>query len=123
MQAVFQSGVYLPELNLWLDSTRKREFSLISHAHSDHTGRHNRPVLTPTTAQLLGDYLRNSKPVLLPFHEPFDDPAFTMTLHPAGHCLGSAQALIESKKTGERLLYTGDIKTRPSPQDPPQPYK
>ena len=30
VQAVFKSGVYLPELDLWLDSTRKREFSLIS---------------------------------------------------------------------------------------------
>ena len=119
MEAVFKSGVYLPDLDLWLDSTRKREFSLISHAHSDHTGRHNRPVLTPNTAKLLGDYLVKSDPILLPYHEPFDAPNFTMTLHPAGHCLGSAQALIESKETGERVLYTGDIKSRPSPTNEP----
>ena len=103
VQAVFKSGVYLPELDLWLDSTRRRDFSLISHAHSDHTGRHKRPVLTPNTAKLLGAYLKDSDPILLPYHEPFDAPGFTMTLHPAGHCLGSAQALIESKATGERL--------------------
>ena len=42
-----------------------------------------------------------------------------MTLHPAGHCLGSAQALIVSKETGERVLYTGDIKSRPSPTNEP----
>ncbi|MBC8280196.1 MAG: MBL fold metallo-hydrolase [Chloroflexi bacterium] len=42
-----------------------------------------------------------------------------MTLHPAGHCLGSAQALIVSKETGERLLYTGDIKSRKSPTNQP----
>ncbi|MCH2499330.1 MAG: MBL fold metallo-hydrolase [Dehalococcoidia bacterium] len=119
VQAVFKSGVYLPDLDLWLDSTRKREFSLISHAHSDHTGRHNRPVLTPNTAALLGDYLKNSDPVLLPYHQPFDAPEYTMTLYPAGHCLGSAQALIESKATGERLLYTGDIKSRTSPINEP----
>ncbi len=119
MQAVFKSGVYLPDLDLWLDSTRKREFSLISHAHSDHTGRHDRPVLTPNTAKLLGDYLQKSDPVLLPYHQPFDAPGYTMTLHPAGHCLGSAQALIESKETGERVLYTGDIKSRPSPTNEP----
>ncbi len=119
VQAVFKSGVYLPDLDLWLDSTRKRDFSLISHAHSDHTGRHARPVLTPNTAKLLGDYLSKSDPVLLPYHEPFDVPNYTMTLYPAGHCLGSAQALIESKETGERLLYTGDIKSRPSPTNEP----
>jgi len=57
VEAVFKSGVYLPNLDLWLDSTRKREFSLISHAHSDHTGRHNRPVLTPNTASSWGTIL------------------------------------------------------------------
>jgi len=30
--------VYLAELDLWLDSLRKRESSLISHAHTDHIG-------------------------------------------------------------------------------------
>ena len=119
MRAVFESGVFLPELDLWLDSTRKRGFSLISHAHSDHTGRHERPALTPNTANLLGDYLQRSTPVLLDYHQPFDSQDYTMTLHPAGHCLGSAQALIKSKRTGERLLYTGDIKTRPSPTNEP----
>ena len=119
MQAVFKNGIFLPDLDLWLDSTRKREFSLISHAHSDHTGRHERPALTPNTAKLLGDYLKKSNPVLLDYHQPFDSSDYTMTLHPAGHCLGSAQALIESKVTGERLLYTGDIKSRPSPTNEP----
>ena len=119
VQAVFESGVFLPDLDLWLDSTRKREFSLISHAHSDHTARHERPALTINTAKLLGDYLQKSTPILLDYHEPFDSPEYIMTLHPAGHCLGSAQALVESKETGEKLLYTGDIKSRPSPTNEP----
>ena len=119
MQAVFESGVYLPDLDLWLDSTRKRDLSLISHAHSDHTSRHERPVLTPNTAKLLGNYLQKSDPILLDYQQPFESSAYIMTLYPAGHCLGSAQALIESKESGERLLYTGDIKTRPSPTNEP----
>ena len=115
VEAVFDSGVYLPQLDLWLDSRRKRERSVISHAHSDHTGRHRRPVVTPNTGLLLGDYLKNSDPVTLPYGEPLDGPHYTITLCPAGHCLGSAQTLVESKSTGERLLYTGDIKLRASP--------
>ena len=71
VQAEFRSGVYLPDLDLWMDSTRKREFSLISHAHSDHTARHNRPVLTRETANLLGDYLKKSDPILLTYYEPY----------------------------------------------------
>ena len=119
MQVVFDSGILLPELDLWLDSRRKRESSFISHAHSDHTGRHLKPVVTPNTLLLLADYLKNASPVVLPYGETMDTPAYTLTLHPAGHCLGSAQALIESKATGERLLYTGDIKLRSSPTNEP----
>jgi Cft2 family RNA processing exonuclease len=37
---------------------------------------------------------------------------YDVTLHPAGHCLGSAQLLVE--RAGERLVYTGDFKLRPS---------
>ncbi len=112
---VFDRGVYVPELDLWLDSRRKRESSVISHAHSDHTGRHRRPVVTPNTLLLLRDYLKKADPIVLPYGETLDAPAHSITLYPAGHCLGSAQTLAVSKATGERLLYTGDIKTRPSP--------
>ena len=119
MEVVFDRGVYLPELDLWLDSLRKRDLGLISHAHSDHTARHSRPVLTPNTNLLLADYLKKSDPVTLDYHEPLETPDYTLTLYPAGHCLGSAQALVESKTTGERLLYTGDIKVRPSPTNEP----
>ena len=119
MEVVFDRGVYVPELDLWLDSRRKRECSVISHAHSDHTGRHRRPVVTPNTFLLLRDYLKKSEPIVLPYGETLDTPTHSITLYPAGHCLGSAQTLVVSKATGERLLYTGDIKTRPSPTNEP----
>ncbi len=119
MEVVFDRGVYIPELDLWLDSRRKRDSSVISHAHSDHTGRHRRPVITPNTLLLLQDYLKKSDPIVLPYGEPMESPTHDLTLYPAGHCLGSAQALIVSKATGHRLLYTGDIKTRPSPTNEP----
>ncbi|MCH7605726.1 MAG: MBL fold metallo-hydrolase [Chloroflexi bacterium] len=119
MQVVFKRGVYLPELDLWLDSLRQRETSLISHAHSDHTARHRRPILTPNTRLLLSDYLRKCDPVTVEYREPLDSGDYTLTLYPAGHCLGSAQALVKSKATGERVLYTGDIKVRPSPTNEP----
>ncbi len=115
MEVVFDRGVYIPELDLWLDSRRKQDCSVISHAHSDHTARHRCPIITPNTLLLLRDYLKKSDPVVLPYGEPLETPTHTLTLYPAGHCLGSAQSLIVSKATGHRLLYTGDIKTRPSP--------
>ena len=119
MEVGFNRGVYIPELDLWLDSLRRREFGLISHAHSDHTARHSRPLLTPNTALLLSQYLEKSDPIRLEYHEPFETSQYTVTFYPAGHCLGSAQALIQSKASGIRLLYTGDFKVRSSPTNEP----
>ena len=119
MQVVFHRGVYLPELDLWMDSRRKRDSSFISHAHSDHISRHRVPVVTPNTALLLADYLKKSDTVTLGYHEPLETPEYTLTLYPAGHCLGSAQALVQSKATGERVLYTGDFKVQSSPTNEP----
>ena len=119
MEVVFDRGVYLPELDLWLDSTRKRESSIISHAHSDHTAKHRRPVVTPNTLLLLRDYLGKTDPIVLPYGDALETSTHTVTLRPAGHCLGSAQTLVVSKATGHRLLYTGDIKSKPSPTSEP----
>ena len=119
MEAVFDSGIYLPELDLWLDSRRRRAAGVISHAHTDHTARHRRPLLTPNTRRLLDGYLKGCDPVELPYGEPLETADYTLTLHPAGHCLGSAQALVQSRATGERLLYTGDLKLQSSPVNEP----
>ena len=119
MEVVFDRGVYVPELDLWLDALRKQDVSVISHAHSDHTARHRRPILTHGTRTLLGDYLNRSAPVELAYGEPLKSDDYTITLHPAGHCLGSAQTLVTRHSTGERLLYTGDLRIQPSPVNEP----
>lgn len=119
MDVVFDRGVYLPQLDLWLDSLRKRDTSVVSHAHSDHVARHSSPVLTPGTRILLGDYFKRSEPVELEYGEPLESPGYSITLHPAGHCLGSAQVLVTVSATGERILYTGDLRTQPSPINEP----
>ena len=119
MEVIFDRGIYLPELDLWLDSGRRKESGFISHAHSDHTARHHRPVITRNTHLLLAEYLKKSNPIVLQYHEPLEHEKYSLTMYPAGHCLGSAQALVESKTTGERLLYTGDFKSRPSPVNEP----
>ena len=109
----------MPSLDLWLDALRKQEFSVISHAHSDHTARHRRPVLTPGTQLLLSEYLRRSESVVLEYGETLKSPDYTISLHPAGHCLGSAQTLVTRRSDGERLLYTGDMRVQPSPINEP----
>jgi Cft2 family RNA processing exonuclease len=119
LEVVFDRGIYLPQLDLWLDSGRRKESGFISHAHSDHTARHSRPVLSRNTALLLTEYFQKCSPRVLDYGEPLETEKYSLTLYPAGHCLGSAQALVESRATGERLLYTGDFKSRPSPVNEP----
>ena len=69
MEVIFDRGIYLPDLDLWLDSGRRKESGFISHAHSDHTARHHRPVITRNTHLLLADYLKKSSPIVLQYHE------------------------------------------------------
>ena len=119
MLTVFDRGIYLPELDLWLDSLRKKDKCVVSHAHSDHVARHIEPILTPQSGLLLEEYYKKSIPIPLPYYETYENGNHTITFHPAGHCLGSAQTLIQSLDTGEKILYTGDFKTRFNPINKP----
>ncbi|MGH2543443.1 MAG: hypothetical protein ACRDIB_11620, partial [Ardenticatenaceae bacterium] len=49
----YGDGVYLPHLDLWLDARQPHALSVVSHAHSDHTGVHGVIIATPETARLV----------------------------------------------------------------------
>ena len=115
VNVIFDRGIYLTDIDLWLDGRVKRAEGYISHAHSDHVARHSRALLTPETERLLRPLLRNTVCHTLDYEQPLETSRGTVTLYPAGHCLGSAQVLLTSKRTGERTLYTGDLKLRPNP--------
>jgi Cft2 family RNA processing exonuclease len=112
-----KSGIYLPELYLWLDPSQSKEGKVfVSHAHSDHIGRHREVILSAPTAKLMRARI-NSKAQehILPFGErrAFIGPRpYTCSLWPAGHIFGSAMIKIEVE--GCSLLYTGDFKLRRS---------
>lgn len=109
MEIIYQSGIYLPEIDLWLDATKVRARSIVSHAHSDHVRRHEEAIVTPGTARLIEHrYRPRTRFVEIQCGERRDFGEFAVTLLPAGHVRGSAQALVEHR--GERLLYSGDIK-------------
>ena len=40
MVVSYQRGIYLPELDLWLDPQVPRPMAAVSHAHSDHIQNH-----------------------------------------------------------------------------------
>ncbi len=108
---VWDHGVSLPEHSLWLDPLVVRNFAFISHAHTDHARRHKEALLTPQTLALIPEARRPRGWRMLGYGEPMRrGSAATLTLHPAGHMLGSAQLRFEHD--GTSLLYTGDIKLR-----------
>jgi Cft2 family RNA processing exonuclease len=116
-QVKSRNGIWLPQIDWWLDAHRPAPRSVISHAHADHVARHGEVICTPATAALIRtrDPSFRGQPQEVEFNTPIHlTPSSTLTLVPAGHVLGSAQALIEHSDWG-RLLYTGDFKLRPSP--------
>ena len=127
----FRNGLYLPQLDWWLDAHHPVARCFVSHAHFDHLAAHREVLFSPGTAALMrarmpdrtGDRIERE----LPFGQTIplspDHPEVSVTLHPAGHIHGSAMILLEHPAHG-RLLYTGDFKLRPGrsaePCEPPR---
>ena len=112
MRVEYREGLYLPDLDVWLDAEGPRERCVISHAHSDHIAEHQSIIATPETARLFRHRCGAAEVTTQVYGERRDYGRYALTFYPAGHCLGSAQILIEAD--GERLVYTGDIKLRPN---------
>ena len=112
LRVEYHEGLYLPDLDLWLDAAGARERCVISHAHSDHIAEHRAIIATPGTARIFRHRRGEAEVETLVYGERRDYGRYALTFYPAGHCLGSAQILVEAD--GERLVYTGDIKLRPN---------
>ncbi|MFI5336696.1 MAG: MBL fold metallo-hydrolase RNA specificity domain-containing protein [Opitutales bacterium] len=110
----YAKGVWLPQIGWWLDAQTGVPRAVVSHAHSDHIARHKEIVCTAPTALFLRERLgrRREEHVLAYGQTEQLTLDCAVTLHPAGHILGSAHVLLEHQEHGS-LLYTGDFKLRP----------
>src|SRR3954466_10736380 len=103
MQVDFRdTGIYLPEIELWLDNTEPCSATWISHAHSDHArGCHGQVIGTPATLRMyrMRLWLKGDKrgPERLPLDigERIEWKGAALTAYPASHILGAAQILID----------------------------
>ena len=113
-QVEFRNGLWLPQLDWWLDARYPVARSFVSHAHFDHIAAHQEIVCSPGTGRLMRARLPAERTEhLIPFGQTEAlTPDTEITLYPAGHIYGSAQALLRHAEFG-RLLYTGDFKLRP----------
>jgi putative mRNA 3-end processing factor len=109
-------GLYVEPGGFFIDPVRKVDRAVVTHGHADHARPGNAHVLaTPETLAIMR--LRYGEgagaPQPLPYGEPLDIGGVRLTLAPAGHVLGSAQAVVEWK--GCRVVVSGDYKRRPDP--------
>jgi putative mRNA 3-end processing factor len=109
------AGLYCPAGDFYIDPTRPVPRALITHAHSDHVrpgcGRylcstHSLPLLY----MRLGNKIRARG---VPYGEIQEIQDARVSLHPAGHILGSAQVRVEV--AGQVWVASGDYKRDPDP--------
>ena len=96
----------------YIDPVRPVEKALITHGHSDHArAGHGAVLATRETLDLMrlryGEGFARSTQAI-GYGETIGIDGATVTFHPAGHVLGSAQIAVE--RNGLRIVASGDYK-------------
>ena len=102
-------GLYCRAGDFYIDPWQPVNKAVITHAHSDHArwgSQHYlcHPFTLPILRLRLGEHLYQS----LEWNEPVYIHGVKVSLHPAGHIIGSSQVRIE--KDGEVWVVSGDYK-------------
>ena len=107
-------GLYCPAGDFFIDPWRKVDRALITHAHADHarTGSAHYLCAAPG-AGVLRARLGGISLQTLAYGEALRIGEVTVSFHPAGHVLGSAQVRVEHQ--GQVWVVSGDYKTQPDP--------
>lgn len=110
-----QAGLYCPPGDFYVDPVRAVDRAVITHGHGDHArAGHGHVMATKETLAIMAerygaDFAGSVHPTAL--GETITHNGVDIALAPAGHVLGSAQAVISHK--GCRLVVSGDYKRRP----------
>jgi putative mRNA 3-end processing factor len=113
-----ERGLFCADGAFHLDPLLPVERAVLTHAHGDHARAGSGSYLcTPETAALLRRRLEGAAVETLRYGERRRIGEVTVSLHPAGHMLGSAQVRIEGR-SGVWVL-SGDYKREPDPTCPP----
>jgi putative mRNA 3-end processing factor len=111
MLTLTKDGLYCAAGDFHIDPWRAVERALITHAHSDHARRGCRAYLCSSDGVgVLSVRLgRDARITGLRYGETCRLNEVSVSLHPAGHILGSAQIRLEYR--GEVWVVSGDYKT------------
>ncbi|AYQ27450.1 MULTISPECIES: ligase-associated DNA damage response exonuclease [unclassified Polaromonas] len=103
-------GLYCTAGDFYIDPWRPVGHAVITHAHSDHARTGHASYLAHTDSEgILRTRLGEINLQTLPYGETLERNGVRISLHPAGHVLGSAQVRVEHR--GEVWVASGDYKT------------
>jgi len=100
-------GLYCPPGDFYIDPWRPVDRAVITHAHGDHARPGHGHYLAATRSEgVLRSRLGDIPLQTLPYGQQIDHRGVRLSLHPAGHVLGSAQVRIEHG--GQVWVASGD---------------
>ncbi|HSH89100.1 MAG TPA: ligase-associated DNA damage response exonuclease [Ramlibacter sp.] len=105
-------GLYCPPGDFYIDPWRPVARAVITHAHSDHARfGHGHYLANELSEGVLRTRLGDINLQALAYRERILHNGVTLSLHPAGHVLGSAQVRLEHE--GRVWVASGDYKVAP----------
>jgi len=107
-------GLYCPPGDFHIDPWRPVEHAIVTHAHADHARMGSRHyIAAQQSAPVLRARLGDIDVATLAYGERIARHGVSVSLHPAGHVLGSAQVRIEHR--GRTWVVSGDYKLAADP--------
>jgi putative mRNA 3-end processing factor len=108
-------GLYCPAGDFHIDAWKPVPRNVVTHAHSDHARRGSEKYLVPVDGQAVLRRRLGSDIAIdaIEYGQSIDMHGVNLSLHPAGHLLGSAQVRLEHQ--GQVWVFTGDYKTESDP--------
>ena len=108
-------GLYCSQGNFYIDPWQPVDRAVITHAHADHARRGSRQYLTTEDGKHVLQTRMGPEAAIdtIPLGETTLINGVRVSLHPAGHILGSAQVRVE--RSGEVWVISGDYKTDADP--------
>src|SRR5688500_16190540 len=112
---VTERGLYCEAGDFFIDPWLPVDRALITHAHGDHARWGSRTYACAAECERVLRTRLGAEQSISTFGwgETFRQNGVTVSFHPAGHILGSAQIRVEHG--GEKWVVSGDYKTEPDP--------
>ena len=110
-------GLYCPPGDFYIDPVRPVDRAVVTHGHSDHArSGHGAVLATPQTLAIMSERYGEAfteRRQSSPYGQTVSHNGVDVRLAPAGHVLGSAQAVVSWR--GLTIVASGDYKRRRDP--------